>query len=67
MGVKIKQGKCKECGKVKVEINTTNHLLHFFLSIFTGGLWLIIWLLLGLTSDVRCYKCGGKARKNWFS
>jgi hypothetical protein len=23
----------------------TNHILHLLLSIFTGGLWLIVWLI----------------------
>jgi hypothetical protein len=26
-----------------------NHTLHFLISVFTCGLWLIVWLILGLT------------------
>jgi len=28
--------------------NSINHVLHLILSIFTGGLWLIVWLFIGL-------------------
>ena len=30
----------------------TSHLLHFFLSLFTIGLWLPIWLLVALVNDI---------------
>ncbi len=26
----------------------TNHILHFILTLLTGGLWIFIWILLGL-------------------
>ena len=32
-----------------------NHVLHFLISFFTCGLWLIVWLVMGLT--------GGQERK----
>lgn len=32
-----------------------NHILHFILGIFTGGLWWIVWLILAIT--------GGEKRK----
>ena len=40
--------------------NKPNHLLHLVLSILTGGLWLIIWLILTLKSagNYRCTQCG---------
>ena len=28
--------------------NSINHILHLVLSIFTGGLWLVVWLFIGL-------------------
>jgi len=41
--------------KVENELgnNSINHILHLILSFFTGGLWLIVWLFIGLfhTSD----------------
>lgn len=33
---------------VMVRGKRPNHLLHFFLSIFTAGLWLIIWFCLAV-------------------
>ena len=44
--------------KLEIEIDRiiaggkTNHILHLLLSIFTGGLWLIIWLLVSASNDV---------------
>lgn len=29
----------------------TNHILHLILSIVTGGLWLVIWLLVGMSNS----------------
>jgi len=29
--------------------NKINHILHLVLSIVTGGLWLVVWVMLGLT------------------
>lgn len=34
-----------------------NHLLHLLLSIVTGGLWLIVWLLVSISSGGSRYKC----------
>lgn len=31
----------------------TSHLLHFFLSVFTLGIWLILWLGLGIVGGIR--------------
>lgn len=34
--------------------NKTNHILHLILSILTGGIWLVVWLIIGLgNSDKR--------------
>jgi len=30
-----------------------SHLLHFFLTLFTLGLWLILWLVLGVAGGVK--------------
>lgn len=29
----------------------TNHILHLILSIITGGLWLVIWLFVGISNS----------------
>jgi hypothetical protein len=42
-----------------------NHILHFLLSVFTAGIWLIVvWIPLGLLSVFRPYRCTtcGKAK-----
>ena len=39
-----------------------NHVLHFFLTLFTFGLWGIVWILVaaGKMGGFRCTKCGSK-------
>ena len=36
--------------KVAKENKGTNHILHLLLSIFTAGLWLIVWLLVAMNN-----------------
>ena len=60
MAIKQSTGFCFHCNE---QILTTkqcpNHILHLFLTIITGGLWLIIWLIISMTSpNWRCSKCG---------
>ena len=31
--------------------NKTNHILHLVLAILTGGLWVIIWLFIGISNS----------------
>lgn len=40
--------------------NAPNHLLHFFLSLFTFELWIIVWILVaaGSIGGYRCAQCG---------
>ena len=63
MGVKTSGGYCRHCNKnVMTQKNTPNHLLHLILSVFTLGLWVIVWLLLilGHIGGSRCTECGHK-------
>ena len=57
-------GFCKECDKrVVVFRKGTNHILHFLLSLFTLGLWLIVWI--GTSIKIggwRCTQCGSGNR-----
>jgi len=47
MGQKAVKYYCPECGQEYFEtVKTVNHLLHFILTICTGGMWLIIWAFL---------------------
>lgn len=40
---------------VLVEGRRVNHLLHFFVGIFTCGLWWLVWLFFGITGGERRY------------
>lgn len=61
-------GFCEDCKRrVKVYRKGTNHILHFLISLFTCGMWLIIWLFITLihlnpstagTSNWKCTLCG---------
>lgn len=45
MGMEHIQAYCKDCEKrIRAERKGTKHILHLILTIFTAGLWLIIWI-----------------------
>lgn len=37
--------------QAKMSTYNTSHLLHFFLSIFTSGLWIIPWMLISMSNS----------------
>lgn len=51
---------CNHCKKqVVTKKKGCNHVLHAILSLITGGVWLIIWLLCAITwDDWYCTECG---------
>jgi hypothetical protein len=51
---------CKVCAKATMHIQSKpNHVLHLLLTIFTLGVWLIIWILVGLLQGKpQCTVCG---------
>jgi len=62
---------CRKCKRPTLHYQNTKQmswLMHLVLAIFTGGLWLIVWVFLllwhGLTKPVNakwtCSACGGK-------
>ncbi len=54
---------CSFCKKHTLAVGTKpNHILHLFLTIFTMGLWGIVWILLavGTIGNYRCTVCGNK-------
>jgi hypothetical protein len=58
---------CTECDKTTTHIGCethTNHILHLLLSVFTGGLWLPVWLIIACTThnpSLACVICGSVA------
>jgi len=60
MAQDTKGGYCKDCQAKRVLTRPgTNHILHLLLSIFTAGLWLIIWLGVGIKmGGWSCGTCG---------
>ncbi len=51
---------CQMCGGQKIfEKPKVNHILHMFLTIFTVGLWSIMWILIGFCSVVSRQTCTG--------
>lgn len=57
---------CPNCKAHKrFEKEGINHVLHLLLSIVTFGVWSVVWILLGLISiakPYRCAECGYAAR-----
>jgi len=62
MGIAHTEKYCKRCEKhVLAQKKTANHILHLLLSIFTAGLWIIMWILVGIRiGGWRCSQCGLK-------
>ncbi len=60
MATKQKMQKCKTCGKKTLHIQQTpNHILHLLLTVVTGGLWAIAWIIISLSSkNPQCTVCG---------
>ena len=60
MSYQQKSKYCLYCQKqVLVNRPGTNHLLHLILTLVTGGLWLIIWILCSIKiGGWKCCRCG---------
>ena len=54
---------CHRCQKnVLARRQNLSHVLHLLLAIVTGGLWLVVWLVLGAMNARKpflCSVCGG--------
>ncbi len=49
---------CKQCEAYRMFIRPRpNHILHLLLSVFTVGLWLPIWLLIGFLTVLKPFRC----------
>lgn len=63
MGMKQTGRYCPMCERNTMAVGATpNHLLHFFLSLFTFGFWVPVWVLVavGRIGGYRCGKCGSR-------
>lgn len=63
MGQKQDGRYCKNCHKnVMATGSTPNHLLHFFITTCTLGLWSIVWIIItiGKIGGYRCTECGSR-------
>ena len=62
-------GWCKTCGRqVMIRRKGTNHILHLLLTIFTAGLWIIVWILVSIKiGGWRCTSCGRRVSRALFS
>ena len=52
---------CKSCKKMTQHTQpSTSHLLHLVLSIFTVGVWIIMWIIIAASnsSAAQCTECG---------
>jgi hypothetical protein len=67
MGVAKEQRYCVTEEKLVMgERPTPNHLLHLVLSIVTGGLWVVIWIMtIVLPRQSICSSCGGRTLPPW--
>ena len=59
-------GFCQVCNKnMLLRRKGTNHILHLILSLITGGLWIIIWVLVTIkVGGWRCTTCGTKSARD---
>jgi len=59
---------CHNCNTQRMFIRDgPNHILHLIITILTGGLWLVGWLISVLPSrsnPYRCTRCGMTSTKN---
>lgn len=64
MSIHEKSGFCLKCNKnVLVRRNGTNHILHFLITFFTLGFWVIGWIFSSIitnTSAWHCSQCGSR-------
>lgn len=55
-----KQFYCKNCGENVIgerQVKDTNHILHFLITLFTFGIWVIVWILVAFNFQIGGYKC----------
>lgn len=61
MSLKTKGGYCNYCEKNTMsQSEKPNHILHIILTLLTGGLWIIVWIILAMMAagNYKCTQCG---------
>lgn len=60
MATDVRMGYCLDCGcRGRLERKGINHILHLLLTVFTAGLWGIIWILSAVVRQPwYCANCG---------
>lgn len=58
--MEMKMQRCTCCNKATLHtVEGCNHVLHLLLTFFTGGLWLIPWIIVAICSGkANCTECG---------
>jgi hypothetical protein len=58
VGVEEWQTWCPNCQRpVLGRRDTPNHILHFLISFFTCGLWVVAWIILAVSATRAPYRC----------
>lgn len=58
MSFKIDQRECRVCQRKVLGLRRRpNHVLHLLLSLGTGGLWLLGWMVITLNSEDEPWRC----------
>ena len=62
MAVKYTQRLCRHCDHlVLAQRQKQNDILHLLMSLVTAGLWIPVWIIMGMVnSGWRCPQCGSK-------
>lgn len=61
MATNQKMSRCRNCAKETIHLQpATSHVLHLLLSLITLGLWIPVWILVGVSngSQLKCSVCG---------
>lgn len=50
---------CVQCGRQTLhrQVGGVNHVLHFLITFFTCGLWVIPWIFMSINQDSEPYVC----------
>ena len=68
MGEVTSRRHCHSCGQFRLfQKQRINHVLHLLLTVLSGGLWVVVWLVLGirnLDAPFVCPICGEGSRES---